>query len=147
MDITAPRPAFAFRITLTNTGDTILVQEVSGLARDFETTEVVEGGENRFVHQLPEPAKHANLTLKRMVVPDDAPLVQWVRDKLEGDFTKPIAPREIDIALLDVNQTVQAQWIAANAYPVKWSIGNFDAMKNELAIETLELAYATLQRS
>ena len=147
MDHTAPRPAFAFRVALPDTGDTILVQEVSGLERDFETTDVVEGGENRFVHQLPKAAKHANLTLKRMVVPDDAPLVQWVRDTLEGDFTKPIAPREIDIALLDINQTVLAQWTAANAYPVKWSTGNFDAMKNELVIETLELAYATLQRS
>ena len=39
-------------------------QEVSGLASELGSEEVVEGGENRFSHRLPGRAKFGNLVLK-----------------------------------------------------------------------------------
>ncbi len=45
-------------------------QEVGGLEAEIEVETVVEGGENRFVHRLPKPVKHPNLSLKRGLASD-----------------------------------------------------------------------------
>ena len=40
-------------------------REVSGIGPEIEVEAVSEGGENRFVHQLPKGAKYPRLVLKR----------------------------------------------------------------------------------
>ncbi|GFE50685.1 phage tail protein [Roseobacter cerasinus] len=122
-------------------------QEVSGLESSIELEPLVEGGENRFVHQLPKPAKRPNLQLKRGMTTAASGLVQWCKSTLEGDFAKAITPKDINVSLLNASRMPVASWSIGNAFPVKWSVGNFDAMKNELAIETIELAYTTLKRN
>src|SRR5205807_27706 len=57
-------------------------QEVSGLKVELGYEEVVEGGENRFVHRLPKPATPGNLVLKRGVVIETSRLARWVGDTL-----------------------------------------------------------------
>ena len=49
---------------------------------DVET--VTEGGENRFVRQLPKGTKHSNLSLKRGIASMDSPLVIWCKATLES---------------------------------------------------------------
>ena len=39
---------------------------------------------------------------------------------------------------------VTTTWTFPNAYPCKWELSEFDASKNEVAIETLVLAYEGL---
>jgi phage tail-like protein len=61
-----PPAAFYFTVTF---GNGVQVpdasfSEVSGISLEMETEAVVEGGENRFVHQLPKGIKHPNLELK-----------------------------------------------------------------------------------
>ena len=46
-------------------------QEVGGIGAELEIEAVQEGGENRYVHQLPKGVKHLRLTLKRGLVPID----------------------------------------------------------------------------
>jgi phage tail-like protein len=147
-------PAFpvAFHFTVKFTGgspnvDDVAFQEVSGLESGIDTEPLVEGGENRFVHQLPKPAKRGNIKLKRGITANGSGLVQWCKSVMEGDFTEPIKPKSLDIMLLDENGDPVASWNVGNAYPVKWNVGGFDAMKNELAVETIELAYNTLVRN
>ena len=62
-----PPANFYFRVDVGNMtgGSESNFQEVSGLNFKFGVKEVPEGGENRFIHKFPVPAKYENLVLKR----------------------------------------------------------------------------------
>jgi phage tail-like protein len=121
--------------------------EVGGLEAEIEVETVVEGGENRFVHKLPKPVRHPNLVLKRGIASSASALVTWCRAVFENDFAQPIVPKGIVVALRDAEGDPVRSWSIANAYPVKWQVSGFGAMKNEVVIETMELAYTTLKRT
>ena len=120
-------------------------QEISGIDRELEVQALPEGGENGFTHQLPKRGKHPNLVLKRGIVPDTSALANWAETTIESDFTTPITPRNLMVTLLGVPDKLII-WTFTNAYPVKWSTSGFKAMDNALAVETLEMAYATVKR-
>lgn len=121
-------------------------QEVSGLSMELEYELLEEKGENYFVHKLPKAVKHPNLTLKRAMEPLSDPLSAWVNDTIDGGFNKKIVPRRIDIHLLGPESKPLASWNFSNAFPVKWEVGAFNAERNELVIETLELCYHEIHR-
>lgn len=138
-----PLPAFHFKVTFSDLGgggDTSF-QEVTGISSEMETEVYVEGGENRFVYQLPKAIKHPNLILKRGLTQRDSPLVEWCRSTLEMDFTEPITPMSIRVVLLNEKGEPARAWFFANAYPVKWEVESFNSTKNEVAIEKIELSY------
>ena len=142
--------AFHFTVTFSGSGARVsdaAFQEVGGLEAEIEVETVVEGGENRFAHRLPKPVKHPNLTLKRGLTDDSSGLVQWCKATFENDFSQAIEPKAVVVSLCDAEGEPVASWSVDRAYPVKWSVGGFDAMKNELAIETMELAYHSLKRT
>lgn len=146
-DFTLP-VAFHFSVALSGSSSAVdaAFQEVSGLEKEIDLETVVEGGENRFVHKLPRPVRQANLTLKRGLTDESSDLVAWCRETIDGDFSKPVKPRDLVVSLLDEAGDPVASWGIGNAYPVRWSVGAFDAMKNAIAVETVELAYLTLKR-
>lgn len=149
MELFSPPVAFHFSVMFMGVMPPVpdmAFQEVSGLESVLETEAVTEGGENRFVHQLPKPAKRGNLKLKRGMSTYASGLVQWCKSTIEGDFAQAIQPKDITVSLLNEMRLPVAVWSIGNAYPVKWTLGAFDAMKNELAVETIELAYTTLER-
>lgn len=118
-------------------------QEVSGLDSELSVEEIKEGGENRFSHRLPGRAKYPNLVLKRGLL-TDSELISWCVDAIEN-FS--FEPTTINITLLnEEHQPVSGTYSFIGAYPVKWSISNFDAKSNEVVIETLELAYKYFTR-
>ena len=112
-------------------------QSVSGLSVDLETEEIAEGGENRFKHKIPVRTKYPNLVLKRGVLLDSK-VIEWCRKALEN-FE--ISPTNITVKLLDEKHEPLQTWDVRHAYPIKWSIGDFNAEENKLVIETLELSY------
>jgi phage tail-like protein len=142
-----PPPAFHFRVVFAGfpNQDTSF-QEVSGIKSEIEFEEVVEGGENRHVHRLPKGVKNSVLSLKRGLADQSSPLVKWCKSVMEGDFSKPIKPMEIKIYLLNEEHNPVRGWSFSNAYPVKWEIDGFNATKNEVAIESIELCYQKLER-
>lgn len=105
-----------------------------------------EGGENRFEHTLPEAKQHSNLVLSRGLTNLGSPLVRWCKTVLEGDFTTPIEPMQIMVFLLNSKSLPRAAWSFDNAFPVAWKLGQFNATKNEVALETIELSYNTVER-
>jgi len=117
-------------------------QEVSGIQSEWEFEPVSEGGENRFQHQLPTRAKYANLVLKRGAVTGGSPLVLWATNTIGSSLAIPIVPQNLMVMLLNEDSLPLIAWVFVNAYPVKWEISTLDSMKNELLIETLELAYS-----
>lgn len=122
-------------------------QEVSGLELSMDVDELREGGENRFMHQLPIGVKQKRLTLKRGVAPMSSPLVSWCRSTLEGGLSVQIKLAPVTVKLLDAKANPLRTWSFTNAYPVRWEIDSFNSTKNEVALETIELAYQLVQRS
>ena len=116
-------------------------QEVSGIKTRMDVEEIREGGENRFVYKLPKQIKPDNLVLKTAVQTQESPLVKWCKKTLESDFSNPIKPMDVHVMLLNHEGQALMHWHVHNAYPVSWEIGAFQSTKNEVAIETLELAY------
>ncbi|MDX1909701.1 MAG: phage tail protein [Bacteroidia bacterium] len=115
----------------------IQFQEVSGLAVDLEMESYVEGGENRFTHQLPTRTKYADLSLKRGLVTDSG-LVKWCKDAIENFSFKPL---NLTVSLLNKSHTPLASWQVVGAIPKRWDVSSFNAEQNSVAIETLQLSY------
>jgi phage tail-like protein len=112
-------------------------QSVSGLNVNLETETYKEGGENRFVHTLPVRANYSNLILKRGFI-TDSKVIDWCMDTFNNMDVKPV---NLVVSLLNDIHVPVMTWNVVNAFPVKWSVSDFDAEKSALAIETLELKY------
>ncbi len=112
-------------------------QEVSGLSKEMQTEELIEGGENRFLYRLPKGTKYANLVLKRGMKPK-SDVVKWVKDAID-DFD--FQPATVTVLLLNEEHKPLVKWEFVKAFPVKWSTSDLKAQENAVAIETLELNY------
>jgi len=121
-------------------------QEVSGLTQSMETEALREGGENRFMHQLPQGISQGKLSLKRGLATVSFPLMLWCKETLEGGLTRPILTLPVLVRLKGADGLPLRAWLLDNAYPVSWEIEGFASTKNELAIEQIELAYTTSMR-
>lgn len=143
-----PPPAFYFAVSIGNGSkiDDTAFSEVSGISSEFETEAVVEGGENRFVHQLPKQVKHGQLELKRGIARMSSPLAAWCKKTLEGEFAKMIELQTVIVKLTGANGQVLRVWQFNDAYPIKWSVDPFSSTKNEVAVEKISLAYSYSQR-
>lgn len=114
-----------------------LFQGVSGLEVRFSTESYREGGQNQFQHTLPVLTEYSNLTLRRGLVKNSA-LITWCRDALENIA---IDPKNVIIKLLNSEHKPLFTWNIVNAWPLSWSVSEFDAEQSTLVIETLELNY------
>jgi phage tail-like protein len=112
-------------------------QEVSGLSVDMETESYKEGGENRFVHQLPLRAKYEDLVLKRGLLAESG-IILWCLDAINNFVFKPI---NIMVSLQNEHHVPVYSWYVINAFPKKWSVSNFNAQENNIVVESLTLGY------
>lgn len=133
-----PPLGFHFLVEFAEYSDEYQFQSVSGLSVDLETEDITEGGENRFKHKLPVRAKYPNLVLKRGLLPN-SDLVDWCRKAVESFEIK---PTDLVIKLLNEKNEPLISWNVVHAWPVKWSVGEFNAEENRVVIETLELTYS-----
>jgi phage tail-like protein len=123
-------------------------QSVSGLSSELQTETLKEGGELRFEHILPVRTKYNPLVLKRGLV-KDSKLIKWCMDAL---VNFDIRPMDLLVKLLhlkgtNANATPQnieplMTWNVVSAWPKKWSVSDFNAEQNSIAIESLELNYS-----
>jgi phage tail-like protein len=123
-------------------------QSVTGLSVDMQTETVKEGGENRFEHTLPVRTKYNPLVLKRGLV-KDSKMVEWCMDAI---LNFDIRPMNLLVRLLHVKRPAPnnppasieplVTWKVINAWPKKWSVSEFNAEQNSIAIESLELNYS-----
>ena len=139
-----PPVGFHFRVEFPGIGkeDDISFQEVSGLTAGMDPESLEVGGENKFTYRLPKRPTYSNLVLKRGML-NDSGLIQWFKDAIENFQFSPV---DVNVYLLNENHEPLATWIFMQAYPVKWAIANFNAKGNEVAIETIELAYQYFRR-
>ncbi len=130
---------FSFWVSFEISQETVDIafQDVSGIGRELQTEDLVEGGENRYTQKLPVRAGYTPLVLKRSLVVKSE-LTEWVRDALENFTVRPVT---VIVALLNDRREPLIAYQFFNAYPVKWSVSNFNAESSSLAIESLELYY------
>jgi phage tail-like protein len=143
-----PPGAFHFTVNILGTGALSLLtsidasfQEVSGIQAELGVEEVTEGGENRFVHRLPRPAKYSNLVLKRGIVTTASLLAEWVDLTVGSSLSLPILPQNLLVTLLNDSGDPLVAWVFVNAYPLKCNVAAMSSMENKILVETMELSY------
>ena len=115
--------------------------EVGGLSMEIQTEDMIAGGDNGFTIRLPKPPKTKNLVLKRALAASPPGIIDWARDALENfNFTT----KTVIVSIVDYDDHPVKTWNIIKAYPVKLAVTDLSSSKNEIVIETLELAYQGL---
>jgi len=140
MDLFYPQTGFHFSVVFElfpQLPNDIKFQEITGLNATMEMEAIKEGGENRFVHQLPGRTSYSELVLKRGRIMGSF-VLQWCRNAIENFEFK---PTNILISLLDENHLPLYNWYVINAIPKKLEVSGFNAERSEIVIETMTLSY------
>lgn len=142
-----PPVGFLFKVEFIGldgvTENDVRFQSVAGITMDIGTEDLHEGGENRFVHKLPQSAKYPNLVLKRGMLTNSG-LIKWFEDAVQNFNFKPIT---VQVSLMNEKIEPLVNWKFVNAYPVKWEISSLDSSKNEVVVDSIEIAYQYFTRS
>ncbi|MFQ3191591.1 MAG: phage tail-like protein [Paraglaciecola sp.] len=144
-----PPGAFYFSVTVLGSATPVAMltdidasfEEITGIQAQFDVEDVVEGGENRFVHHLPRPAKYSNLVLKRGVVTGDSFLSQWVGQTVGASLSLPILTQNLMVTLLNNQGVPSIAWLFINAYPLSWQVSDMNSQKNQILTESLTFSY------
>jgi phage tail-like protein len=144
-----PQPAFCFKVTVSITGlatGEAYFKSVGGLKMETEVTEYRAGGVNDSQYKLVGATKWANIVLKRGFT-GSRELLDWREAWLKPSGTKTratITIEQLDTKLKPndpVSGKPYGKWTFVEGWPCKWEMSEYDASKNEVAIETLEIAH------
>src|SRR5262249_53172307 len=134
---------FGFRITrgplradyADPNGATAWFKAVSGLSVSTDIEDRNEGGVTLFTRKVVGMTKGTNIVLKNGFVGN------------KSCFHSCKHPRRVDALIVQLGHDLKprCKWAIYNAYPVKWTGPDYDATKNELAIETLELVHEGIE--
>jgi phage tail-like protein len=139
---TWPLPAFRFEVTI---GAPValkgIFQEVSGLSSETQAIEYRAGSSPQFsTVKMPGIRKFGNVTLKKGIFQDEKGF--WA---LYGSIAQNTIKRQtIVIELLDEEGASTMKWTLGNAFPTKITITDMTKDGDEVAVETIELAFETL---
>jgi phage tail-like protein len=104
---------------------------------------VREGGENRFEHTIPIRTKAEALVLKRGILkPENSKLTNWLKKAFNEEVLEVIPT--VTIMLLGEDHKAIMKWTVNNVWPRSWKVGELNAERGEILIETLELNYNRL---
>lgn len=141
-DANWPLPKFYFSVTIG--GEKVSFQKVSGLDVENQTIEYRHGNSPEFkTIKMPGMQKLGNVTLKRGIFSNDNRFWDWC-SKIKMNTIKREA---VKIELLDEAGKPTMSWTLDNAFPVKVSGTDFKAEGNEVAVESIEIAYEKLSVS
>jgi phage tail-like protein len=110
--------------------------KVDGLGMEYEVFEYREGGVNGYMHKLVGPVKFTNLRLSRPVDTTSPALMMWL-----GSNQMMVVPQTMAITAMTASGEAITTWNLVGAVPVKWTGPSLDVLSNNLATETLEVAY------
>lgn len=113
----------------------------SGLKHEADVFPLAEGGVNTHERKLIGQSKYPNLVLKQGF----ANIVFWeMRQGFAQNEKKPRARFSGTIVQYGPGQTKAHSWRFENAWVAKWEGPEFDASKNEISVETIEIAHEGL---
>lgn len=117
--------------------------EVSDIQVEVENIRYREGGLNQVVHCIPGLVNYGHVTL-RYGMTSSTDLWEWFNKVLEGNVER----KNCSIVVLQSDgATPGLRWDLIDCWPSAWRAAPLDALGNEIAIESLTLAFETLQRS
>ncbi len=139
-----PLPRFYFQVTGLSGADPISFHEVTGLDSENTPIEYRHGDSPIFLPiKMPGLGKVSNVTMRKGIFAKDTKLFAWFNSiKLNT-----IERCTVVIKLLDESNNPAMTWTLQNAFPVKITGTDFKADANEVAIESIEIAYETLKVS
>lgn len=135
-----PAPGFHFSVIFElfpQFPNDIKFQSVTGLSVSAQYDPWPEGGENRFVHQLPKGLQFTDLVLKRGKFLGSG-VLHWARQAVEHFEFK---PTNLMISLLTEDTIPLFNWYVVNAVPKTLDVSGIDAMSGQVMIESLTLSY------
>jgi len=137
-----PLPGFCFLVSFTQLKGTVdsYFKSVSGLRSETEVIPVRAGGANDTTFNLVGGTKWSPLVLKQGFM-TGSKLLEWREKWVTGGSKENMVRSGGTIVLLDTAYKAKATWQFYNGWPSKWEIGEFDASKSELSIETLEISH------
>ena len=142
MAATSHYPLPLFHFTVEWGGTQIGFSEVTGLTQENQTIEYRDSSVPRHSSiKIPGLRKFNNITLKRGVVKSDNDFYTW----LSTVKFNTVERRDLIISLLDENHKPVNVWKIHNAFPVKVEGPQLKASGNEVAVETIEIAYEGLE--
>jgi phage tail-like protein len=116
----------------------------SGIKWETETFELQEGGLNESIHKLIGQTRAGNIVLSQGFVND--PFMFGWRDEVVNSGGNKIKRRSGSIIQLAANGKEVARWNFRKAWPVRWEMGDYDAMSGIAQCEILELAVESLDK-
>ena len=135
-----PLPKFFFSVDLGEDAD-VAFQEVTGLQSETQPIEYRHGNSKTFaVAKMPGLAKVGNVTLKRGIFAGDAKFFEWYSE-IRLNLIK---RRTVVINLLDEEANPIVTWTLNNAWPTKITGTDLKSDGNEIAVESIELVFETL---
>ena len=134
--------AFHFEVNVPSVG-TGRFRSASGLKVEREVVTLREGGMNEFEHKLIGGVKYSNVVLKQGFA--DKKLAQIVLGQSKGRPTRYAAA--ISITQLGPAGKPIAKWTLQEAWICKWEGPEFDASKNDISVETIEIAHHGIEVS
>ena len=137
-----PYSAFNFIVEI-NSQPVAAFQEVQGLDSENTPIEYREGPDKmNSVRKLPGLETYPNCTMKRGIT-GDLYLWQWRKEVRDGGTMFP-PTRDVTVQLLNEKHEPVFRWRLINAWCCKLTGPSLNAKGNEIAIETMELAYDRL---
>jgi phage tail-like protein len=116
-------------------------KSVSGLGAEAEVVEYREGSDPvSSSRKLPGRVGYPNVTLRRGLT-TSRDLWDWWQTVVDGNVQR----RNVVIALLDNSGTPILRWLLRNAWIARIEFSELHASKNEIAIESVELAHEGLE--
>lgn len=130
-------PQVSFRYSVSFGGSEIGFSEVSGLSLEYEVVKYRDGLSKQLGEmKMPGRPKVSDVTLKKGVFPTDNEFYRWIaaaRNKLER--------KDVLVNLLDEEGKPKMTWKLLKAWPVKIEGLSLKGDGNEVAIESITLAY------
>jgi phage tail-like protein len=136
---TWPLPKFYFSVT--GIPGNPVFQEVTGLEAEAQVIEYRAGNSPIFAPiKMPGLQKFGNVTMKKGIFVTDSALWTW----FSSISMNTIARSTIVVSLLDQTGAPQYKWTLNNAFPTKITGTDLKSDGNEVAVESVEVAFETM---
>jgi phage tail-like protein len=141
-DIKDPLLGFSFYVSVSGIIEAGFVS-CTGLSVKRETTTHQEGGMNDYVHTLPGRTSYGNITLKRGVAFSNQ-LWDWFAAMFDfgrSDYANKAYRNVLIHQYIPYTATRVRDYELEHAFPISWAGPDLNMNSNEVAIESLEIAF------
>jgi len=134
----ASRPVYtnnAFVLDIPDSQGFASFMKVSGIECEWEFESYLEGG-NTTPYMLPKQINNSRLVLEYGTCNEDF-LQTWFLGSQEGKIVR----RSMTLTMLDQTRKPVTSWVIQDAFPAKYAISDFDALRSEVSITRLEFIH------